>query len=119
MSYPIVGFMAALWLIVAPLLGIETGFRAGVSVLCGAAAILLALVSIWRFAAGIGLAVVALVLQLVNLLVAGTFGGVASFAFCTAALAVAGMAPHPRVTAAPASHHENTPISHEPPALAA
>jgi hypothetical protein len=110
---------AALWLVVAPLLGIETGFRAGLSVACGVAAILLSLASIWRFGAGIALTALAFLLSLVNFLVEGTFGGMASYASCAVALAVAGMAPIPHSASAPTSSDENTPLSHDRPPLTA
>ena len=121
MSYPILGMTAALWLMVAPLMGIETGFRAHLSLATGIVTLVLSVASIWRFSAGVAMAAVALLLAVVNLLAPASMGGLASYAFCAAALAIAGMSPRPTTMTAHAAgeHPVNTRLSHEPPALAA
>ena len=118
MFYPLLGMTAALWLIVAPFFGFETGLRADLSWAAGILCVGLSFASIWRFAAGVGMAVIGAILWAANLLVEGSFAGVASYAVCAAALVVAGMSPRVASTTEPVStgtHPVNTRLSHEPP----
>jgi hypothetical protein len=95
MLFPALGMTAAAWLMTVPLFGLETGFRAELSVVTGILALPLALGSLWSFRAGIGLAALAMILCLVDFTVSAPIGSVANYATCCAALAIAGMAPRP------------------------
>lgn len=98
MLFPALGTMAATWLIMVPLFGLETGFRADLSIAAGILALPLALWSGWSSRAGVAVTVLGLILCLVNFTVAAPIGSLANFATCCTALAISGMAPRPQST---------------------
>lgn len=108
MIYPIVGMLAATWLLIVPFLGLEGGFRAGAAVLGGVVALLLAFASIWSSRAGSTLTFVGVLLAIVNLLVPTSMAGMAELSVAAITLAVAGMAPEPAVTVTDASEVQST-----------
>ena len=111
MLFPALGMTTAVWLMIVPLFGLETGYRAGLSVATGILALPLALGSVWSFRAGIGLAVLAMILCLVDFTVSAPIGAIANYATCCAALAIAGMAPRPVSTFAPAAAADEVPTT--------
>lgn len=98
MLFPALGMTAATWLMVVPLVGLETGFRADISVVAGILALPLALASIWSFRAGVALTVLGTILCFVDLTTAPSIGALANYAACGSVLAIAGMAPRPAST---------------------
>lgn len=100
MLFPALGMTAATWLMMVPLMGLESGLRADISVVSGILALPLAFASVWSFRAGIALTVLGTILCFIDLTTASSIGALANYAACGAALAIAGMAPRPVATVA-------------------
>lgn len=100
MLFPALGMTAATWLMMVPLVGLESGLRADISVVSGVIALPLAFASIWSFRAGIALTVLGTLLCFIDLTTAPSIAALANYAACGAALAIAGMAPQPVSTIA-------------------
>src|SRR5262249_7892896 len=102
MLFPALALTTAMWLLAAPLLGLETGVRADICVAVAALALVLAPLSLWSRKAGGGLPVLG------GLLGFGTFGldasalALTSFGASAVGLIAGGMAPVPVRTTVPA-----------------
>jgi len=97
MLFPALGMTTAIWLLTAPLLGLETGFRAGMSVGVGSLALVLALLSTWYRRAGVMLTVLGFLLGFLNFGPSASVVALAATATSALALVMAGMAPWPVV----------------------
>lgn len=95
MLFHALGMTAATWLMMSPLFGLETGFRAGISVAAGILALPLAFASIWSVRSGVALTAVGMILCFIDLATGSSIGSMANYATCGSALAIAGMAPVP------------------------
>jgi hypothetical protein len=93
----ILGGTTAVWLLLAPGLGLQSGPRSAVAVFVGVAALALAPLANWRRAPRALLAALGLALALVNFALPGSAGALADFATCAVALIIAGLAPAPEV----------------------
>jgi hypothetical protein len=118
MLFQAFGTLTAIWLLMSPLLELETGFRSGLAVSVGLAALLLAPLGFWhRWANGL-LAGLGAVLMFANFIQAPPIPSMANFAVCAVALVAAGMAPMPRVEAARLTAGNARPPSDAVPATA-
>lgn len=95
MLFPVIGAVSAMWLLISPLIELETGVRALLAVSVGAAALVLAPLGIWSRRARSALAALGWIIGLANFVLLPQMGGLANFAVCGVALVVAGMAPQP------------------------
>jgi hypothetical protein len=95
MLFPALGTTTAIWLIVGPLLGIETDLRATLTVGVGVVALVLSPLSLWSRRAGNALAALGFFLGFANFVLFAPIGAYASLATCAASLIAAGMAPEP------------------------
>jgi hypothetical protein len=95
MLFPALGLSAAMWLIVTPLLGIETGFRADLAVTAGMLAIVLLPIGIWVRKASAAAGAVGIVLGFANFFLDAPIGSYASLATCGVTLLIGAMAPWP------------------------
>jgi len=92
------GATTAMWLLLAPVMEVQSGPRSAVGVAIGAAALVLAPLGIWRRSPRAALGALGLALGLVNFFLPGTIQSLADFATCATALIVAGLAPAPEAT---------------------
>ena len=99
MLFPALGMSMSIWLLMAPLLGLETGFRAELSVAAGCAGVILAPLSVWSGRAGALLVALGIVLGFANFGLMAPLGALANMATCGVAFIVAGLAPQPTVAA--------------------
>ncbi len=97
MFFSAVGMMTAMWLVISPLLGVDTGFRAGLAVAIGIVAMILAPLGLWSPAARRVVVWAGLLLAFVNFVVPGTVLGMANFAACGSFLIIGALAPQPVV----------------------
>jgi hypothetical protein len=109
MLFLALGMTAAVWLLAAPLVGLEAGIRADLAVGAGIAGLLLACTSVWLPRARIPLAALGIALGFANFAFAADLGALTSMASCAVALIAAGTAPRPSVV----------PVVRAPPAKAA
>lgn len=103
MLFASLGSVAAMWLIASPLLGLESGLRAGLAVVVGVAGLLLAPLGIRHRWANAVMVALGLLLMLDNFAQFPPLLSMASFATCAVALVAAGTAPMPVVVAPPAA----------------
>jgi len=99
LSSPALAATTAIWLLLAPVLGLQSGPRSTIGVAVGVAALLLAPLGMWTRGARAALGALGLALALVNLVLPGSIGSLADFATCAAALMIAGGLPAPEVAA--------------------
>jgi hypothetical protein len=114
MLFPALGLTAAIWLLMGPLMDLETGARAVLTVGVGSLALLLTLLSFRRPGAAWGVVALGFLLGLANLTMAGPILSCASAATCAVALVAAGAAPQPVVL--PANVAEMKPVAPAAPA---
>jgi hypothetical protein len=121
MLFPALGMTTAMWLLVGPLLGVETGLRAALTVGVGFVALVLSPLSLWSRRAGQGLAALGILLGLANFVLFAPIGAYASLASCATALIAAGMAPAPSPVREPAAVAEPVPapVAKRPSSVAA
>lgn len=97
MLFPAIGLTTAVWLLMAPLLGLETGFRAGLGMAIGlAVAVLLPLGYVNR-RANVATAALGIFMGFANFFLPASTLAYASFATCAALLILAGLPPWPVV----------------------
>jgi len=99
MLSPVLGATTAIWLLLAPVLELQSAQRAAIGVAVGLAALILSPLGNWRRAPRAALGALGLGLALVNFVLPGTIGSLADFATCAVALIIAGVAPAPQVAA--------------------
>jgi hypothetical protein len=104
----------AMWLLFAPLLGIESGARAELVLVVGALAFAASVASVWWRPARPVLVVLGAVLGFANFGFDASIGSLSSLATCAVGLIAAGTAPFP-VTEVPAVAAETTAARAEPP----
>jgi hypothetical protein len=97
MLFPALGMTTAIWLVFAPLLGVETGFRAGFTVTAGLLALILAPLGVRYKAAAYAVGALGIVLGFANFVMWAPIGGYVSLSTCAVTLLIAGMAPVPTV----------------------
>jgi hypothetical protein len=100
MLFPALGMTTAIWLVFAPLLGVETGFRADFTVTAGLLALILAPLGVRYRAAAYAVGALGIVLGFANFVLWAPIGGYASLSSSAVALIIAGMAPVPTVVPA-------------------
>lgn len=98
MLFPALGMTTAMWLLAAPLTGLEIGGRADLVVAVGAVAFVASLLGMWSRPARISLTLLGILLGLANFVMAGSVGALASLATCAFGLVAAGTAPWPVAT---------------------
>jgi hypothetical protein len=104
MLFPALGMTASIWLMTAPLLALETGFRAELTVAVGITTLVLSPLTLWSRRAGIAVTSLGVLLGFANLVLLAPLGAGASLASCAVGLIAAGMAPRPiRMAAAAAA----------------
>ena len=97
MLFPAIGLTTAVWLLMAPLLGLETGFRAGLGMAIGlAVAVLLPLGYVNR-RANVATAALGIFMGFANFFMPASTLAYASFATCGVLLILAGLPPWPVV----------------------
>jgi hypothetical protein len=110
MLFPALGMTTAMWLLAAPLLGVEEGFRAALGISVGVAALILLPLGAWNRKATAATAGLGMVLGFANFFLQAPIGALASMASCSVLLIAAGTAPWPvieeRVAAAAAPAKE-------------
>jgi hypothetical protein len=99
MLFPAIGMTTAVWLMAAPLTGLEVGGRAELSVAVGAVAFAASLLGVWFRAPRLSLVVLGTILGLANFVLMAPTAGFASMATCAFGLLAAGAAPWPVVVA--------------------
>ena len=122
MLFPAIGMTTAVWLMAAPLTGLEVGGRADLAVAVGAVAFAAALLGVWFRALRPSLVVLAIVLGFANFVLMAPTISLASMATCAFGLLAAGTAPRPVVAseaAAPASVQPALATAAAPAAVAA
>jgi len=97
MLSPALGATTAIWLLLAPVLELQTGARVPIALALGALALVLSSLATWSRSARAALAVLGTALALVNFVVPGPVGALADFATCGFALIMAGVGPWPVV----------------------
>jgi hypothetical protein len=95
MLFPALGTITAIWLLTAPLLSLESGFRAAFIIAVAVAVLVLAPLSIWYRRAGFAVAALGILLGFANLGLSAPIAALASVATSAFFLIVAGMAPQP------------------------
>jgi hypothetical protein len=103
MLFPALGMTAAMWLLMGPLMELEMGARAVLTVGVGGFALLLSVLSFRYRSAGWGVAALGFLLGVANLFMFGSIAACASLATCAVALVAAGAAPQPVLVAANAA----------------
>jgi len=103
MLFPALGMTTAIWLLTAPLLGLETGFRAGLCVAAGVSALALVALAWWYPRAGGWLAGLGILLGFANFGLFAPIPALASLATSAVALIAAGLAPLPATFVTPAA----------------
>ena len=120
MLFPALGMTTAMWLLVGPLLGIETDLRAALTVGVGFVALVLSPLSLWSRRAGHGLAALGIFLGFANFVLSAPIGAYASLATCATLLIAAGMAPAPSpVREASVAEPVPAPVAKRPSSVAA
>jgi hypothetical protein len=99
-----------MWLMMAPLLGLEDGARAGLSVAVGAAAAVLLAVGFLNRRAGVATAGLGIVMGFANFFMPATVLAYASFATCAVLLIMAGLPPWPVVEAVKVAVPASAPV---------
>ena len=95
MLYPALGTLTAVWLLINPLIDLESGQRSVLAVAVGAASLVLAPLGLWyRPARGI-IAALGAILAFVNFVDPSSVGSMANFAASGFALIATGMALQP------------------------
>ena len=98
MLFPAIGLTTAVWLLMAPLLGLESGVRAGLGIAVGVAvAVLLPLGFLYR-RANVATAALGIFMGFANFFLPGPTLALASFATCSVLLILAGLPAWPVVT---------------------
>ena len=97
MLSPAFAAVTAVWLMLAPALGLETGARAYLAIASGVVAFVLSPLSVWSGQARAAVASVGLVLALGNFFLPCPIEALANFATCGMARILAGLAPSPGV----------------------
>jgi hypothetical protein len=95
MLFPALGMTTAVWLLFAPLLGLESGIRAELGLVAGTLAFVVSLASVWSRRAHVVLVVLGAALGFANFALLAPIGSLASLATCAVALIAAGTAPVP------------------------
>jgi len=103
MLFPALGMTTAIWLLTAPLLGLEIGFRAGLCVGAGICALALVALGWWFPRAGAWLAGLGILLGFANFGPSASIVALASLATSAVSLIAAGLAPRPVTFATPAA----------------
>ena len=97
MIFPAIGLTTAVWLLMAPLLGLESGVRAGLGIAVGVAvAVLMPLGFLYR-RANVATAALGIFMGFANFFMPGTTLAYASFATCSVLLIYAGLPAWPVV----------------------
>ena len=98
MLFPAIGLTTAVWLLMAPLLGLEEGVRAGVGIAVGVAVLVLLPIGFWNRRANVATAALGIFMGFANFFLAASTLAYASFATCAVLLILAGLPPWPVVT---------------------
>lgn len=99
MLFPALGLTTAMWLLMGPLMGVETGGRAVLTVTVGVLVLVFGILGVRYRAAAWVVAALGGLLGFVNLLTSAPIESCASLATCAVALLAAGAAPQPVVLA--------------------
>ena len=97
MLFPAIGLTTAVWLLMAPLLGLETGVRAGVGITVGLAVAVLLPLGYLNQRANVATAAFGIFMGFANFFLPATTLAYASFATCAVLLIVAGLPAWPVV----------------------
>ena len=99
MLFPAIGLTTAMWLLMAPLFGLEDGVRAGMGIVVGLAAAVLLPIGFFDRRANIATAALGIVMGFANFFLPAPTLALASFATCSIMLMLASLAPWPAVVA--------------------
>jgi hypothetical protein len=97
MLFPAIGLTTAVWLLMAPLLGLETGFRAGLGIAVGVAVAVLLPLGYLDRRANVATAALGIFMGFANFFLPAPTLAYASYATCAVLLIVAGLPAWPVV----------------------
>jgi hypothetical protein len=97
MLFPAIGLTTAVWLLTAPLLGLETGLRAGLGIAVGLAVAVLLPLGYLNRRANVATAALGIFMGFANFFMPASTLAYASFATCSVLLILAGLPPWPVV----------------------
>ena len=98
MLFPAIGLSTAVWLLMAPLLGLEDGVRAGLGIAVGLAVAVLMPLGFRYPRANVATAALGIFMGFANFFLPASTPAYASFATCAVLLILAGLPPWPVVT---------------------